>query len=236
MLIIRYFLSILAWTTGILAGMIIFPLTALSFSLFNPRINGRIGIVTFRLATHGFLIWLKCVDQDKVDRSRAHVFMANHASFFDLFILAAFLPGEKRGIEAEHHFKWPLWGHIIRKAGQIPVNRSSPKASMKSIMRAAEVLKGGISILILPEGTRTTTGKMLPFKKLPFKLAKLGGADIVPIGISGTFKIKNKKSWLIRPGVARIRFGETIPAETVQSMDLEELKELTRERIAGLLS
>ena len=65
-------------------------------------------------------------------------------------------------------------GAFLRKAGMIGIDRSNPRASMKSIMSAADHLLDGISILILPEGTRTRTGKMLPFKKLPFKLAKKG--------------------------------------------------------------
>jgi 1-acyl-sn-glycerol-3-phosphate acyltransferase len=236
MLIVRILLSVLAWTTGILVGMIVFPLTALLFTIFSPTVNGYIGKFMFRLATNAFLIRLKCEGREKLNRGQAYMFMANHASFFDLFVLAVYLPGDKRGIEADHHFKWPLWGYIIRKAGQIPVDRSSPKASMRSIKQAAEVLKGGISMLILPEGTRTKTGQLQPFKKLPFKLAKMGGTDLVPIGISGTFKIKSKKTWLIRPGVATVRFGDPIPAETVQNMDIEALNELTRDRIAGLLA
>jgi len=228
--------SILSWTFGAISAVLLYPVLVLSTPFINQ--SKWVWFVGFLLrgVMKGFLLRIKVTGRERVDTAKAHVFMANHASFFDLFILAGYIPGDKRGVEAEHHFKWPFWGFVIRRGGQVPIDRENPRSAMRSIQKAADYLKRGISVLILPEGTRTTTGEMLPFKKLPFKLAKMGGAGIAPIGISGTFGIKRKTSWIMRPGRVDVRFGDPIPAEVVAEMDMEELMALTRERIASLLT
>ena len=105
----------------------------------------------------------------------------------------------------------------------------------KSLKIAEKELKKGQSILLLPEGHRTLDGKLRPFKKLPFHLAKEAGAPIIPIGTSGLFDLKHKGSWLIRPHPIRIRFGEPIPLDKIQSLSLEELSDHVKERIQGLI-
>lgn len=172
--------------------------------------------------------------REKVGPDQGRLFMANHASFFDLIILGGFLPGFTRGLEASEHFSWPVWGTMIRKIGMIPIDRSSGAASMRSVKRSVGEIGNGMSILILPEGTRTLTGRMLPFNRLPFYMAKKAGCPIVPVGLKGTFRLKNKKSWLLRPGRVDMTFGDAISTEEVEEKSSEELMEIVRSRIADL--
>lgn len=230
----KYIISVLTWIIGIIGIIITFPLLALCFTFIPEKYKIPPGSAVFRLMVLFFLVRVRCEGRERLDRSTNYLFMANHASFIDLPILSGYLPGDKRGLEASSHFKWPVWGFIMRQAGMIPIDRSNARSSLKSIKKAADFLQRGISILILPEGTRSTTGRMRAFKKLPFKLAKMGGADIAPVGLVGSFRIKKKTSWLLRPGTVTMRFGEPIPADQVQSLDIKELMELTRDRIAEL--
>ncbi|MBU0755842.1 MAG: 1-acyl-sn-glycerol-3-phosphate acyltransferase, partial [Planctomycetes bacterium] len=210
------------------------PLIAICFIFIPEGYKVRPAAIFFRLIVTFFLVRVRVEGLEKLDRSAGYLFMANHASFLDLILLAGYLPGEKRGFEAAHHFSWPLWGFTMRKGGMIPIDRSNPRASLKSIAEAVPYLKREVSVLILPEGTRTTTGRMQEFKKLPFKLAKMGETSIAPVGIIGTFRFKKKTSWLIRPGKVIFRFGEPISKETVQSLDLPALRDLAWKKIAGL--
>jgi len=232
---LKYILSILSWTLGVTAALICVPLNILTLMLLGAdRGNAMTGFF-MRVIVRAFLVRVRTEGREAVDLSRSHLFMANHASFFDMLILAGWLPGKRSGLEAAEHFSWPLWGSWLKRSGMIPIDRKNARSSMRSLKAAAEKLKNGWSVLILPEGTRSRDGKMLPFRKLPFKLAKMGEADIVPVGLNGTFGIKAKTSWLLKPGVVHMRFGEAIPEEVVRETDTEVLMELTRERVASLV-
>jgi 1-acyl-sn-glycerol-3-phosphate acyltransferase len=99
----------------------------------------------------------------------------------------------------------------------------------------AKVIKGGKSIVVLPEGHRTLDGKLRSFKKLPFHLAKQAGVPIIPIGLSGLFRLKKKGSWLIQPGAIEIKFGEPLEPEVISQLSTEELCDKVRSEIETLL-
>ena len=230
----KYIVSVAAWTSGLLA----LPVACVVMRVIGPRLSparvSSLGRGLMRIVLKAFWVRSRVEGLDRLDPGRPYLFMANHASLVDFFLLGAYLPGTIRGIEAAEHFSWPFWAWFLKGAGMIPIDRSNPRASLRAIKQAAEYLRKGISILILPEGTRSLNGRLLPFKKLPFRLARMGGAAIVPVGLVGTFRVKPKTTWLFRPGLVTIRFGEPIPAEEVARLDEEALAALTRRRIAAL--
>jgi 1-acyl-sn-glycerol-3-phosphate acyltransferase len=218
------------------ACLLCLSLNILLLMIVGPvRGNAACGFF-MRVIVRAFLVRVRIEGGETVDRSRSHLFMANHTSFFDMLILAGWLPGKRTGIEAAEHFSWPLWGTWLKRSDMIPIDRNNARASMRSIKAAAERIKGGWSVLILPEGTRSRDGKLLPFRKLPFKLAKMGETDIVPVGLVGTFEIKAKTSWMLKPGVVHLRYGEVISEEEVRATDTGALMEKTRECIAALVN
>lgn len=230
----RAVVSVIAWTTGILGLALFLPPMILAMMLFKPKTQSACARPLMRLMLIFFMVRVRVRGLENVDRSRAHVFMANHASFFDLFMLGAYLPGTSRGIEAAEHFSWPMWGLMLKYSGMIPIDRSSAAASMRSMKKAAAKIGEGISILVLPEGTRSVTGRMQPFRRLPFLIPKTAGCDIVPIGLRGTFRVKRKTSWMLRPGRVEMIFGEPVVAKTVAENGLQELADLTYSRVAVL--
>jgi len=139
-----------------------------------------------------------------------------------------------RGIEAESHFKWPIFGYYLKRHGNIPINRDNVRSSLKSMDKAADYLKDGISIIIFPEGHRTLTGDIQAFKKLPFMLAKKAGVPIVPIGIDGLYQLKRKNSWVVRHSSVKMNFGTVVPVEKVLSSKPEELMELVFNEVCML--
>lgn len=173
--------------------------------------------------------------QEHVSRDKTYLFMGNHVSMFDVPLFQAAIPQLARGIEAEEQFKWPIFGWAIRRAGNIPINRQNVHAAIPSANEAAKRLRQGLSMIIMPEGGRTLTGKMKPFKKLPFHLAKEGGVDLIPVGLSGLFSVKRKGRWLITPGPVQVKFGEPIPFSVIEEMSVEDLRDLVRDRIEELI-
>jgi len=164
---------------------------------------------------------------ENFDPGRQYILMMNHVNFFDGFVFYGSFPGKARGIEEESHFDWPVYGWVIRRMGQVPVNRRSGAQAMGSLRRAVELIrrKKDLSFMVLPEGTRTRDGMLGPFKKGGFLLALETGLDILPLVQKGAYEISRRGSLLIRPG--RVEFIIEKPVSTA---------DYARENIAELMS
>ena len=111
---------------------------------------------------------------------RPLIFMGNHQSYFDIPVLFQATPLPFTWLAKEELFRIPVFGHSIRSAGYIPINRGNGRDSLKSLHRAAELVKAGRSVAIFPEGTVTADGELLPFKRGGFILAAMAGVPIAP--------------------------------------------------------
>lgn len=180
-------------------------------------------------------IRIKVEYEEVLDISKNYLYMPNHISLLDAPLMYAYTPHIISAIEAKEHFSWPLYGKIIKMWGNIPVNRKNPKSSYTSMMKAKEVLQKRNSVLIFPEGGRTTNGKLKNFKKLPFHLAKESEVPIVPIGVSGLFNINHKGSLLFFPGTIKIKYGKVLTSSNVNKMNENELLEKVKNNILQLI-
>jgi len=120
--------------------------------------------------------------------------------------------------------------------GNIPVERENIHSSIKSYTKAENFLTKGKSLIIFPEGGRTTTGELRPFKKLPFHLVKKTQCEIIPVAISGMFGLNNKTSFLIKPGKILLRFGKIISRDEINNLDTVDLRDHTKNEISKLLT
>jgi 1-acyl-sn-glycerol-3-phosphate acyltransferase len=131
---------------------------------------------------------------------RPQIFMANHQSDFDIFIVLAHLHGQFRWIVKKELFNIPLFGKAMRNAGYIEIDRQSRERAMMSLEEAARKIREGKSVMSFPEGTRSKDGKIKSFKQGMFYLAIKSGVPIVPISIIGAGEIMPKRSLVIKPG------------------------------------
>lgn len=131
------------------------------------------------------------------------VLMSNHQSHFDVPVLYRVVPGCTRMLAKTELYKIPIFGRAVRAAEMIEVDRGDKERARKSIALAKERLESGINVWIAPEGTRSTTGKLGPFKKGGFILALDTGAKILPITIDGTRHV-------LPPHTARVRRGQRV--------------------------
>ena len=166
----------------------------------------------------------------------ACLFMANHTSAVDPVTVFVAIPRRIAFLAKEELFRMPLIGWAMRKAGFIPVDRSSREAAAASADVAAEQLRGGASMVIYPEGTRSPNGKLLPFKRGGFLMAIRGGRPVVPMTIIGAERVLPKGEMWIRPGEIRLRFHPAIDVSRYQETDREALLVRVREAIAGGLA
>jgi len=168
-------------------------------------------------------------------QSAGRLYLCNHVSLFDVPLLCGYLPGMIRGVEWGRHFRWPLYGLMIRRLGNIPIDRDDSMASMRSLQKARRRLQAGHSLVIMPEAHRTVDGRLRPFKRLPFHIAREAGVEVVPVGISGLYGLHRKGSWVIRSSRLLLRVGEPIPAGIVKASTAAELRDLARQRILELV-
>lgn len=152
--------------------------------------------------------------RENVVPGRQYLLMMNHVNILDGFVFYGSFPGRARGIEEESHFNWPVYGWVIRRMGQVPVNRRSGSKAMASLRRAGELIRRrqDLSFMVLPEGTRTRDGRLGPFKKGGFLLALETGLEILPLVQKGAQAINRRGSLLIQPG--RIEFVIEKPIAT----------------------
>ncbi len=222
---IRYILQIIVsgyrWTLGLIVFAVGAPVLIL-FTFFPPL------WLRFRVAT-GFariiLIALgaKLKVEGEFPTDRTYIFMANHGSFADPFILAAVMQGTFTGVMAYESERYPIWGVLTRRFQAITIRRRDRASAIASIDIAEQRLQDGVSVIILPEGTRTLTGKMAPLKKGGFHMAVNTKAPIQILGIEGAFRFKRKTSRLLRPGPIIVRFGKVIPPERYLDQSMEQI-------------
>lgn len=162
------------------------------------------------------------------------VMASNHQSAFDILALHAYIPTQFRWLAKKSLFKIPVVGWVMTIAGYIPIDRARASLAYKSIAKAAEKIKGErVSVVIFPEGTRGTTGELLPFKRGSFLLAIKSGVPIVPVSIQGTLNILKKGSLLIRPANVRVVIGAPIDSTDMKE---DELTTLVREAMENGLA
>jgi len=152
-----------------------------------------------------------------LDPRRPYVFAANHLSSVDIFALFVALPVNIRFIAKKQLGQIPLFGWAMAAGRFIFIDRKNPIAARRSIDQAAERIRGGSSVAIFPEGTRSRDGLLGPFKKGGFHLAQQAGVPVVPVAIKGAGEVMPPGSVLVRPGPVYITVG--VPIETKDLTD-----------------
>lgn len=165
-----------------------------------------------------------------------YLFLFNHQSIFDGFMIGASLPNHFSGLGKREAFDIPVFGLVIKKFGIISIDRSNHQNSMLGVSQAVEKIKDGVSVVVFPEGTRTKDGQVGAFKKGAFKLAHEAKAKIVPVGISGSYHAQPYGTWLLRPRLLRINFGWPLAYASYKNLSINQLADLTREQIIKLSS
>ena len=162
------------------------------------------------------------------------VYASNHSSMFDIWALAATLPGSVRMVAKQELATIPLLGRAMVTAGHVVIDRPHPRRALEAYARAAEVIRSGVSAVVFPEGTRSRTGELLPFKNAPFGLAIAAQVPVVPLYVGNTFEIMPKGRLLLRPRPIRIEVGHPIPTTGMTLERRQELRDRVRAAIVEL--
>jgi len=224
----------------LLAGLLTIPtsLTMVLASLMDrrARIPYRLGRMWCKAVLFLSGIEVKVSGGEKLDANQAYVFMANHQSNIDIPALMVALDNfqlclvAKRNLLRIPGFGWGLWA-----CRMITIDRGSLRGAKSSIEQARQKLKDGVSIVVFPEGTRSTDGRLLPFKRGGFVIAHNAQAAIVPITIRGSRERLARGSWRVAPGMVEIIINEVVPHDEPTD-DSRNLARRVREIIGSSLA
>ena len=173
---------------------------------------------------------------DNVPRDQPVMFASNHSSMFDIWALFATLPGSVRFVAKRELFRIPLLGRAMLAVGHVPIDRSARKSAFAAYDEAARRIRGGTSVVVFPEGTRSSTGELLPFKNAPFGLAIAAQVPIVPVYVHHTFEILPKGGRRLRPRPIQLLVGSPIATAGLGLEDRERLRDEVRAAIVALQS
>ena len=172
----------------------------------------------------------------KIDPESHYVFVSNHLSYMDTPVVFTHIPVQFRFLAKKGLFSIPFLGWHLKTAGHIPVPREDPRASLRTLSRAAELIGSrNISVLFFPEGGRTMDGKLREFKDGAAYIAIKAQAPLVPLALVGTREILPMGSAVMHPGRVRLRIGDPIPTEGMTLHDRRRLTDAARKQVEEMI-
>jgi 1-acyl-sn-glycerol-3-phosphate acyltransferase len=236
-LIIAAIRSVLTYVAVSLYVIIVAPPGMLVSAIFGAKqhlyVLGHRG-VRLGLALAG--IRVRVAGLEHVPRDRAAVYAANHQSNVDPPVIFDVVHPRLHILYKAEIDAVPILARAFRYGGFIPVDRRNKEAALRSIDAGAASIRAGNSFLIFPEGTRSKTAELLPFKKGGFIMAIKAQAPIVPVAVQGGRDSMRRGSWILRPVTVSVRIGEPIASAGITLARRDELIATTRARIAALLA
>jgi 1-acyl-sn-glycerol-3-phosphate acyltransferase len=225
--------SIWAWLVLGACVLLWFPVMALLRLVTAPFDRGRywVGYVFRRIgpvmaALHP--LWrFRYSGTLPADPRRPYVVVSNHESFADI-LLISHLPWEMKWLSKAELFRVPVLGWMMQLAGDVPVRRGFGPSAVEAMARCRETLARRVSVMIFPEGTRSTTTDMLPFKDGAFRLAVDAGVAILPLALYGTRDALPKHDWRFNRSDATVRVLEPVETAGLTADDVPALRDRVR--------
>jgi 1-acyl-sn-glycerol-3-phosphate acyltransferase len=165
------------------------------------------------------------------DPRRPYVAVSNHESYADIFLISH-LPWEMKWLSKEAIFRIPVMGWMMRMAGDIAVRRGEMRSRAQALDEVKDRLAKGVSVMIMPEGTRSTDGDLLPFRDGAFRVAVEMGLPILPMAVTGTRDAMARGSLRFNRARAVVRVLEPVETHGLTASDVPVLRDRVRSMIA----
>ncbi len=226
-------------------------LTVVALAIFTPLLTVPLVLISFLSASGGpaykiarWWMWIvyKCMGltfsiegAEKIEPATSYIVTPNHQGNADILALMSTLPLRFRWVVKKELLRIPVFGWALARTGAISLDRSNREKSIKSLKAAKKKLSGGWSVLIYPEGTRSSDPNLQPFKKGAFMMAIQTGVPILPVTCNGAYHVLPKKTVTFMPGHITVTIGNPIQTKGLTEEDVPELMERTRKEIAKSL-
>lgn len=169
------------------------------------------------------LVRVRVRGRENVRPGTSYMFVANHQGAYDIFAIYGYLNHQFRWMMKKALEKIPLVGYSCKVTGHIMVDNSSPSATRQTMERAEQQLRGGMSLVVFPEGARTWDGHIRPFKRGAYMLAMEFGLPVVPISIDGAFDVMPRFKKIPHWGTITLTIHKPIEPSHDGRHDLGEL-------------
>ena len=229
--------SLLVSTPLILLSTVVLGTISLLASFLDRGGNTqhRLARVWSRILLAVSFIRVRCEGLENLDPAATYVFVANHASYMDIPALLHCLPFQFRFFAKKGLYRIPFLGTHLRRAGHLPVDRSSARNSLKSMTEGARIIAARrVSVLLFPEGGRSPKG-LRQFKEGAAYIAIKAGVPAVPVAIIGMRQLLPQGSLYLRSGVATVRIGEPVDTRGFTLSDRAQLNQRLYTEISRLL-
>jgi len=236
--IVRTLVSVWSWFALVVLVIIWTPLVAVVRLVTMPFDRGAYsaGLLFRKLAVAHQLatpIWtFKVIGEVPDDHRRPYVVVSNHESFVDILVIAH-LPMEMKWLSKDQFFRFPLVGWMMRLVRDIPLVRGNRESAIAALAYCRQRLDDRVSVMIFPEGTRSTSGEMGPFKDGAFSTAIDAQVPILPLVVIGTSSALRKHDWRFHRSTAEVHVLDPIPTDGLGSEDVVALRERVRDLIAA---
>ncbi|NDV78621.1 1-acyl-sn-glycerol-3-phosphate acyltransferase [Dysgonomonas sp. 511] len=184
-----------------------------------------------KLACRLALCKIKVTHKSKLDPEKSYVFIPNHQSAYDIFLIYGYLGQNIKWVQKQELRKIPFVGKASEIAGHVFVDQSSLKSMKETIEKAEAQLDKGSSMVIFPEGARTKTGKMGRFKRGAFIIAKEMNLSIVPVTVNGAYDLMKIKTYLLNPGTLELIVHEPVSTEDLTDENMPDFINNCRETV-----
>ena len=229
-------LSVVLWLLLTVLVLVWLPLLALIYVATAPFDPGRYTVGRwFRRAAMVAVainpLWHFRTSGVRIrDPRRPYIAVSNHESYADIFLLSH-LPWEMKWLSKEEVFRIPIMGWMMRMAGDIAVRRGDVRSRAEALEGIRDRLAKKVSVMVMPEGTRSRTDDLLPFRDGAFRVAVETGTPILPIAVAGTRHAMAKGSFIFNRARAEARVLEPIETAGLTLADVPALRDDVRERI-----
>ena len=202
-LLIAYILSVVFTTFWGLVGLVLAP--------FSNRLATTIAVRNWgRSMLWGWGVNVEVEGFEKLPQDISTIIMYNHQSSFDIFTFGAVIPFEWKAIMKKEVLNIPFVGWVSKIGGHYFVSRDGSSDDTKEVKKIVSEIKGGASVILAPEGTRSYDGRLLPFKKGGFLIAMLAGVPVVPMFMWGGKNIINKNEFKLVPKTINVKIFDPI--------------------------
>ena len=225
--------TFIVWAIGLPLTFVVFILVSLIFMFDRSgSVVHSIGVLWCRIILALSGVRVRVEGTENIPKGGPVIFLSNHQGAFDIPALQGYIPVQFRWVAKKSLFKIPVIGWTMSLAGYIGIDRENAAEAMRNIEEASGKIRGGTSVLVFPEGTRSDTGALLPFKRGAFVLVSKSAVPVVPVAIQGTRDIMKRGRYSIRPSEVRISFGAPLEAK---EQDGGDLRRAARCAIEGLM-
>ncbi|MCB0284049.1 MAG: 1-acyl-sn-glycerol-3-phosphate acyltransferase [Calditrichaeota bacterium] len=232
MIVLRFIHTLIVYIVAFLSTGLFSSLAIISGS-FNPYSKMSDWVIKTWARSILWVSGVKLIVEglENVDQQKPYIFAANHIGAYDILATVIAIPQTSRFIAKTELFKIPLLAQGMRMTGMLEIDRKNSEKAKRTLDKAVSTIKDGCSVIIFPEGTRSKTNAIQPFKKGGFILAINGRISIIPTVISGTQYVFPKGSKIVRTGKAKVKFLKELNADTFDYEKRNELVIHTRQQI-----